>query len=94
MAGTIISNFMMFLPQKTQWFCMIGLCIAVFGIWIPYEERKKKKKQEQKKKPKKQEPAGYAGPEADKKKLEQLKTLRDAGILSEEEYLEKKRGIR
>ena len=92
MVGSIISTYMMFLPQKTQWFCLIGLGIAIFGIWIPYEEHKKKKKQ--KNQSKKQETARRTGLEADRKKLEQLKTLKNAGLLSEEEYLEKKREIR
>lgn len=95
MAGTLISNFMMFLPEKTKWFCLIGLCIFFFGIYIPYEEHKKKKKQTQKRAHKRSEMPERAASEktVDQKKLEQLKTLKTAGIISEEEYQEKKREL-
>ena len=95
MAGTIISNLMMFLPEKTKWFCLFGLCIFVFGIWIPYEEHKKKKKQAQKRAPKQSEMPKYTTSEkaGNRKKLEQLKTLKTAGIISEEEYQEKKKEL-
>ena len=93
MAGSLISNFMMFLPQQTQWFCIIGLAIFVFGIFIPYEEHKKKKKQKQKNSPQKKVKVRYTRPPADQTKLEQLKALRQAGLLSEEEYQEKKREL-
>ena len=95
MAGTIISNFMMFLPERTKWFCLLGLCIFFFGIYIPYEEHKKKKKQAQKRAPKRSEMAERTTTEktGDQKKLEQLKTLKTAGIISDEEYQEKKREL-
>lgn len=82
MASMFMSNFMMFLPEKTQWFCAVGLAVFVFGIWIPYEERKKKKKP--KNPQKKPEPVERIA--EDRRKLEQLKALKKAGILSEEEY--------
>ena len=96
MAGSILSTYMMFLPEKTKWFCLIGLCIFVFGIYIPYEEHKKKKKQAQKRERKPpQKPNRTASIKAgNQKKLEQLKTLKTAGIISEEEYQEKKRELR
>ena len=95
MAGTIISNFMMFLPEKTKWFCLIGLGVFVFGIYIPYEEYKKKKKQARKRAPKQSEMSERADFEkaGDRKQLEQLKTLKTAGIISEEEYQEKKKEL-
>lgn len=95
MAGTIISNFMMFLPERTKWFCLIGLCIFVFGIYIPYEEHKKKKKQAQKRAPKQPKMAKRTASEktGNQKQLEQLKTLETAGIISEEEYREKKKEL-
>ena len=92
MAGTIISNFMMFLPEGTKWFCLIGLCVFVFGIYIPYEEHKKKKKQAQKRVSKQPEYT-TAEKSGNGKKLEQLKTLKTAGIISEEEYQEKKKEL-
>ena len=95
MAGTIISNFMMFLPESTKWFCLIGLCIFVFGIYIPYEEYKKKKKRAQKRASKQLEKPVRTASETvgNQKKLEQLSTLKTAGILSEEEYKEKKKEL-
>ena len=92
MANMIISTFSMFLPQRTLMFCMIGLCIIFFGIYIPYEERKKNKKK--KNQFRKQETERHTVPESEKRRLEQLKTLKDAGLLSEAEYQEKKREIR
>lgn len=93
MAGSFMSTLMMFFPQQTQWVCIIGLCIFVFGIYIPYEEYKKKKKQRQKNLPKKQEMEKHVSlrPADGQKQLEQLDTLKKAGLLSEEEYREKKR---
>lgn len=84
MASMFISNFMMFLPETTKWFCIIGLAVFFFGIYIPYDKYKQKMKK-----------AGKWPPRLfDRKPAEQLKTLREAGILSEEEYQEKKRELR
>ena len=95
MGGMIISTYMSLLPQKTSLFCCIVLCIGFFGIFIPYQEHKKKKQQAQKHSPKQPKtPKRITSEKAgDQKKLEQLKTLRTAGIISEEEYQEKKREL-
>ena len=89
MASMLLSNFMMFLPRQTQWFCLIGLGVIFFGIYIPYEEHKKKKKQKQKHQQNNPEPVKPDN----QTKLEQLKALKKAGLLSEEEYQEKKREL-
>ena len=95
MASMIISTYMMFLPQRTVFFCIIVLAVGFFGIFLPYQERRKKKQQTKKSAAKKPDaPKPAAGPPADKKRLEQLETLRKAGMLSEEEYQEKKKEIR
>lgn len=99
MAGMFMSNIMMFFPEMTQWVCLIGLAIFVFGIYIPYEEHKKKKKQAKKSPVEKQEPrkpvsTGESVDRMDRKRLNQLETLKKAGLLSEEEYQEKKRQMR
>lgn len=94
MAGSFMSTLMMFFPQQTQWVCIIGLCIFVFGIYIPWEEHKKKKKKAKKTPPKEQKTYTAAEPSGDRKQVEQLKALRDAGILTEEEYQERKQKIR
>ena len=91
MASMLISNFMMFLPETTKWFCLIGLAVFVFGIYIPYD--KYKKKREKKNPPQKQQTRTAAEDSGGRKRLEQLKTLRDAGMLTEEEYRKKKREL-
>ena len=92
MVSMLISNFLMFLPEKTQWIYASVFAVIVCGIWIPYEERKEKKKQQQKYRQQNPEPARHTA--EDQRKLEQLKALKKAGMLSEEEYQEKKRELR
>ena len=91
MVSMLMSNFMMFLPETTKCFCLIGMFIA-FWLYVKYEEHKKKKKQQQKYRQQNPEPAKQT-PE-DRRKLEQLKALKNAGMLSEEEYQEKKKELR
>ena len=88
MAGSFISTFMSFFPQKTQWFCLIGLFVFFWGIYVPYDKYKQKKKKEELKNPKppKQKPVSKP---VDWKQMEQLDTLRNAGLLTEEEYRER-----
>ena len=95
MADMIISTYMSLLPQNTALFCCIVLCIGFFGIFIPYQEYKKKKRQAQKRAPKQPEKPGRSAAEkpGEQKRLEQLKTLKTAGIISEEEYQEKKKEL-
>ena len=93
MASMIISTYMSFLPQGTYLFCCIVLCVGFFGIFIPYQEHKKKKKQAQKRTPKPPEKSKRIVKATDQKHLEQLETLKTAGIISEEEYKEKKKEL-
>lgn len=95
MAGMIISTYMSFLPQNTSLFCCIVLCIGFFGIFIPYQEHKKKKQQAQKHPPKQPEKPTCTTSEkpGNQKKLEQLRTLKTADIISEEEYNEKRKKL-
>lgn len=95
MASMIISTYAMFLPETTYLFCLVVLCVVFFGIFIPYQEHKKKKKQAQKCAPKQPDKPKHTISEKseDRKQLEQLKVLKTAGIISEEEYQEKKRGL-
>ena len=98
MVGSVISTYMMFLPETTKWFCLIGLFVFFFGIYIPYDKYKQKKKKQAGKEPtqkqttRKTAAGGTAGDR--KKQLEQLETLRKAGLLSEDEFQEKKRNLR
>ena len=95
MAGMIISTYMSLLPQNTSLFCCIVLAIGFFGIFIPYQEHKKKKQQAQKRAPRQPEKPTRTSSEkaGGQKKLEQLRTLKTAGIISEEEYQERKKEL-
>lgn len=88
MASMFMSTLMMFFPRGTQWFCLIGLWIFFFGIYIPYDKYKKKKKAEEKKNPKpiRREPVKKP---IGGKKVEQLDILKEASLLTEEEYRER-----
>ena len=88
MAGSFISTFMSFFPQKTQWFCLIGLFVFFWGIYVPYDKYKQKKKKNAK--PPRQKPMKKS---VDWKQVEQLDTLKNAGLLTEEEYKEKMRKL-
>lgn len=92
MAGMLISNYMMFLPEMTRWFCLIGLAVFIFGIYIPYDKYKKKKKQTKKtfSKPPNQKSVHK---QTDRKQAQQLDILKEAGLLTEEEYRERLRKL-
>ena len=95
MVGSIISTYMMFLPEATKWFCLIGLAVFFFGIYIPYDKYKQRKKKQAKKgPPQKPRMVTRGSPEIRRKQLEQLETLRKAGLLSDEEFQEKKRNLK
>lgn len=92
MASMVISTYLSLLPQNTVLLCCIVLCVGFFGIFLPYQERRKQ--QAQKRKPKPPEGGAAAAEPSDKRRLDQLESLRKAGVLSEEEYREKKRKMR
>ena len=92
MAGSFISTFLSFFPRGTQWFCMIGLFIFFWGIYVPYDKYKQKKKKEAKKSPKPSRQRPVKEP-IDRKKAEQLYSLKEAGLLTEEEYKERIRKL-
>ena len=89
MASMIMSTFMSFFPVWTTIFVIVGLYIFFFGIYVPYDKYKQKKKKEAKNSPQKQTTKKSTLTVSDQK--QQLKALRKAGILSEEEYQKKKR---
>ena len=89
MASMIMSTFMSFFPVWTTIFVIVGLYIFFFGIYVPYDKYKQKKKKEAKNSSQKQTIKKSTPTVSDQK--QQLKALRKAGILSEEEYQEKKR---
>ena len=71
-------------------FRSILLCVAFFGIYIPSQERKKRREAARKRSAKEER-----GPEPPMPavSLEQIETLKKAGLLTAEEYREKKRGL-
>ena len=89
MASMIMSTFMSFFPVWTTIFVIVGLYIFFFGIYVPYDKYRQRKKKEEKNSPQKQTNQKPAPTVSDQK--QQLKALRKAGILSEEEYQKKKR---
>ena len=91
MASMIMSTFMSFFPVWTAIFVIVGLYIFFFGIYVPYDKYRQKKKKEAKDSPQKQTTRKSSPTGSDKKQIDQLKALRKAGILSEEEYQKKKR---
>ncbi|MBD5169625.1 MAG: SHOCT domain-containing protein [Oscillibacter sp.] len=91
MASMIMSTFMSFFPAWTTIFVIVGLYIFFFWIYVPYDKYKQKKKKEAKNSPQKQTTQKSTPTVSDQK--QQLKALRKAGILSEEEYQKKKRGM-
>ena len=89
MASMIMSAFMSFFPVWTTIFVIVGLYIFFFGIYVPYDKYRQRKKEEAKNSPQKQTTQKSTPTVSDQK--QQLKALRKAGILSEEEYQAKKR---
>jgi len=81
---------MMFVPQQVVFIFLTILCVGFFGIYIPWNERKKGKTQK-KKPPQPQkfqrEPASVSS------RLEQWKTLKEAGLMDEREYQQKRSEI-
>lgn len=92
MAGMMISNFMMFLPEMTRWVCLIGLAVFIFGIYIPYDKYKQKKKQSRKTFSRPTRPKPVKKP-VDWKRVQQLDILKEAGLLTEEEYRDRLRKL-
>ena len=88
-----MSTFMSFFPVWTTIFVIVGLYIFFFGVYVPYDKYKQKKKKEAKDTPQKQTAKKSTPTVSDEKQIDQLKALRKAGILSEEEYQAKKREI-
>jgi len=82
---------MMFVPQQVIFVFLIIFCVGFFGIYIPWNERKKKGKAQKKKSPQprdfQREPASVSA------RLEQWKTLKEAGLMDEREYQEKRKDI-
>lgn len=108
MGSMVMSTFMMFIPQQVIVLFLAICCIGFFGIYIPYQESKKRgeiwkplrwmKGRTNKKKPARQKRTAEfdhisaIGP-GSRHRLEQLETMRGAGLLTEQEYRQKRNEI-
>lgn len=86
MGGMMMSTFLMFVPREITFLFLVVCCVGFFGIFIPWQERKKKKSSP--KSPPNTPVRANSGP--DPSKLEQLEALKKAGVLTEEEYRQKR----
>ena len=96
MGSMVMSTFMMFVPQHVVFLFLAICCVGFFGIYIPYNESKKKGevwkplrwlKRMTSLGVRKEKPASTDG----RRRLDQLERLREAGIISEEEYKQRRR---
>lgn len=96
MGSMVMSTFMMFVPQHVVFLFLAICCVGFFGIYIPYNESKKKGevwkplrwlKRMTSLGVRKEKPASTGG----RRRLDQLERLREAGIIFEEEYKQRRR---
>lgn len=95
MGSMVMSTFMMFVPQHVDFIFLVILCVGFFGIYVPYNESKKKgevwaplrrlKRVRGLTSPKEKQTRPVSH------RLEQLENLRSAGIISDQEYKERRR---
>lgn len=89
MGSMVMSTFMMFVPQRVEFLFFVLLCIGFFGVYVPWNERKKKGTT-RKKRPSQPRRIQRSSASA---RLEQLETLKGAGLMDEREYQEKRKDI-
>lgn len=105
MGSMVMSTFMMFVPQYVEVIFLTILCVGFFGIYIPYQESKKRgetwkplgwlkgktgeKKPVHRKKETEFDHISAIGP-GRRHRLEQLETMRGAGLVTEQEYRRKR----
>jgi len=89
MGSMVMSTFMMFIPQRVVSIFLVILCVGFFGIYVPWNERKKKGRT-QKKRPSQAQRIRRRPVSA---RLEQLETLKGAGLIDEREYRQMKEKI-
>lgn len=108
MGSMVMSTFMMFVPQQAVFLFLTICCVGFFGIYIPYQESKKrgetwkplrwlkgktdKKKPVRRKRDTEFDHISAIGPGRGHR-LEQLETMRGAGLVSEQEYRQKRNEI-
>ena len=96
MGSMVMSTFMMFVPQHVVFLFLAICCVGFFGIYIPYNESKKKGevwgplrwlRRMMSRTARRENPAH---PDS-RCRLDQLKCLKAAGVISEEEYKQRRR---
>ena len=104
MGNLVMSTFLMFVPQRTLYVFLTICCAGFFGIYIPYNESKKrgeiwgplrwlKKVTDRVKsvRPGKSSEDSHVSTGAGRShQLEQLETMRQAGLISGPEYHQKR----
>lgn len=78
MGSMVMSTLLMFAPEHVVFLFVIIAAVGFFGIYVPWNERKKEKNRKE------------SAPAA---KLERLEALKEEGLLSEEEFEERRREI-
>lgn len=108
MGSMVMSTFMMFVPQQAVVLFLVICCVGFFGIYIPYQESKKRgetwkplrwlkgktdeKKPVHRKKNTEFDHISAIGP-GKRHRLEQLESLKTAGLIDDREYREKRQEI-
>ena len=104
MGSMVMSTFMMFVPRHVEFIFLAVLCVGFFGIYIPYQESKKRgkvwgplkwlkaKKPVHKRKNVEFDHISAIGPSM-RRRLEQLESLKTAGLIDDREYREKRQEI-
>lgn len=97
MGSMVLSTFMMFTPEMANFIFLVIVVVGFFGIYVPLQERKKRGPQPKPKRfPERKFPRTTPPPERVERvsasgiKLDQLKTLKEAGLLTEEEYRQRR----
>ncbi len=78
MGEMVLSTLLMFVPEHVELLFFLIVAVGFFGVYVPWNERKKEKNR------KENSPAA---------KLERLEALKEEGLLSEEEFEERKKEI-
>ena len=85
MWSSIVSTMLMFVSEKTYFLFLILMGLFFLVYVDPYEWRKKRKERHSK--------AGRAKRARQSSEMDKLNALKDAGLLTEEEYRARKREI-
>lgn len=100
MGGTVISVLGGVLPFKANFIFFVLVAVVGYGIYLPYQERKKygpsqrktKKQSAQKRTSEQHDHLTSAAPSV-QEQLEQLKALKEAGLMDNAEYEQRKKII-